>query len=129
MEEYFSAVHKMEQTVLFPSLLQEVSLESQDDVFDSGSGGKDLYEYYMLLKSIKLVVEGGLVPLDHQKPPIVARGKEQEIKEEDLEGFFYYHVSSLYRILTQLTRRANAVTSKYNEIMGQINGNEKRLSF
>ncbi|KAH0625248.1 hypothetical protein JD844_033611 [Phrynosoma platyrhinos] len=79
---------------------------------------------------MSLELKGGLVPLDHQKPPIVARGKEQEIKEEeDLEGFFYYHVSSLYRILTQLTRRANAVTSKYNEIMGQINGNEKRLSF
>ncbi|XP_062830577.1 thyroid hormone-inducible hepatic protein [Anolis carolinensis] len=126
MEEYFSAVHKMEQTVMFPSLLQGVSLEGKEDTSDSGSEEKDLYEYYMLLKSIKLVVEGGLLPRSHQTSLV----SEEEVHEdEDLEGFFHYHVSSLYRVLTQLTQRANAVTSKYNEIMGQINGNEKRLSF
>nr|XP_060622960.1 thyroid hormone-inducible hepatic protein-like [Anolis sagrei ordinatus] len=126
MEEYFSAVHKMEQTVMFPSLLQGVPLEGQEDTSNSSSEKKDLYEYYMLLKSIKLVVERGLLPRSHPTSHV----REQEVKEEeDLEGFFHYHISSLYHVLTQLTRRAHAVTSKYNEIMGQINGNEKRPSF
>nr|XP_020666609.1 mid1-interacting protein 1-B-like [Pogona vitticeps] len=130
MEEYFSAVRKMEQTVMFPSLLQGAPLAEQANTLDTDSNEKDLYEYYMLLKSIKTMVEGGLVPLNNQTFHIAAQTKEQEIKEEDdLEDLFYYHVSSLYRVLTQLTRRANAVTSKYNEIMGQMNQNEKRLSF
>ncbi|XP_062983936.1 thyroid hormone-inducible hepatic protein-like [Elgaria multicarinata webbii] len=130
MEGYFSAVRKMEHTVMFPSLLQGVSLEGQDDTLEANSDEKDLYEYYTLLKSIKLLAEGGLVPLDHQKSHIATRLKEQEGKEkDDLEGFFYYHVSSLYRVLTHLTRRANAVTSKYNEIMGQINPSENSFGF
>ncbi|KAJ7320002.1 hypothetical protein JRQ81_019513 [Phrynocephalus forsythii] len=129
MEEYFSAVRKMEQTVMFPSLLQGVSLGDLANTLDSSSNEKDLYESYTLLKSIKTMVEDGLVPLN-QTFPVATQMKEQEIKEEeDLESLFYYHVSSLYRILTRLTRRAKAVTSKYDEIMGQMNQNEKRLSF
>nr|XP_028581424.1 thyroid hormone-inducible hepatic protein [Podarcis muralis] len=128
MEDYFSAVRKMEQTVMFPSVLQGVPLEWQDNTPEADSGGKDLYDYYTLLKSMKLVVEGGLLPLSNQNPDVASRLKEQEEKEkQNPEGYFYYHVSSLYRVLAQLTRRANAVTSKYNEIMGQINQGEIHL--
>ncbi|XP_034971609.1 mid1-interacting protein 1-B-like [Zootoca vivipara] len=128
MEDYFSAVRKMEQTVMFPSILQGVPLEWQDSTPEADSSGKDLYDYYKLLKSIKLMVEGGLVPLDNQNPEVATRLREQEEKErQNLEGYFYYHASSLYRVLAQLTRRAIAVTSKYNEIMGQINQGEIHL--
>ncbi|XP_066475548.1 thyroid hormone-inducible hepatic protein-like [Tiliqua scincoides] len=130
MEGYFSAVRKMEQTVLFPSLLQGVSLKEGDDPSEADSCDKDLYEYYTQLKSIKLLVEGGLVPLNDRKPHVATQLQEQEGKEAvDLEGYFYYHVSSLYRVLTLLTRRANAVTVKYNEIMGQINQSENYLGW
>lgn len=123
MEGYFSAVRKMEQTVLFPSLLRGVSLEGAPSEADNCD--KDLYEYYTQLKSIKLLVEGGLVPLNDRKPHVATQLQEQEGKEAtDLEDYFYYHVSSLYRILTLLTRRADTVTMKYNEIMGQINQSE-----
>ncbi|XP_048351297.1 mid1-interacting protein 1-B-like [Sphaerodactylus townsendi] len=124
MEEYFSAVSKMEQTVMFPSLLRGISLDKLDDPTEADSGSKDLYEYFMQLKSIKGMVEGGLAPLEGRDPSIAVRLREQEDREKaDLEGFFYYHVSNLYRILNQLTRRADAVTTKYNEIMCQINRN------
>ncbi|XP_060622959.2 thyroid hormone-inducible hepatic protein-like [Anolis sagrei] len=114
MEGYFAAVRKMEQTVMFPSLLLGVSLENQDD--------KDLHEYYSLLKSIKLAAEGGLAPLKEKSL------SEEEGKEEaDLEGLFHFHVSCLHHILTRLTSMANTVTSKYNEIMGQIGQNEFSL--
>nr|XP_056714719.1 thyroid hormone-inducible hepatic protein [Euleptes europaea] len=124
MEEYFSAVSRMEHAVMFPSLLRGISLDDQDDPTEADSGDKDLYEYFMLLKSIKRMVEGGLAPLEGQDPSVATRLREQEDQEKaDLEGFFYYHVSNLHRILTQLTRRAEVVTTKYNEIMGQINQN------
>ncbi|XP_033001911.1 mid1-interacting protein 1-B-like [Lacerta agilis] len=129
MEGYVSAVRKMEQTVLFPSLLLGVSLEDQAETFETDSsngdsGERDLYEDFTLLKSIKGRAEVGLAPLDFQDPSL----KEEESKgKADLEDLFRYHVSGLHRVLTQLTRRANAVTSKYNEIMGQINQNEISL--
>ncbi|XP_053167325.1 mid1-interacting protein 1-B-like [Hemicordylus capensis] len=124
MEGCFSAaVQKMEQMVMFPSLLQGVSLEEQGgDTSEADSADKDLYEYYVLLKSIRQMVEGGLVPLDSRKPQTATRLKGQEGKEEDdLEGLFYHHVSALTSVLNQLTRRANTVTSKYDEIMRHFN--------
>ncbi|XP_062830578.1 thyroid hormone-inducible hepatic protein [Anolis carolinensis] len=113
MEDYFAAVRKMEQTVMFPSLLLGVSLENQDD--------KDLHEYYSLLKSIKLAAEGGL------KEKSLGLPEEDGKEEADLEGLFHFHVSCLHHILTRLTGMANTVTSKYNEIMGQIGQNEFSL--
>ncbi|XP_042315095.1 mid1-interacting protein 1-B-like [Sceloporus undulatus] len=126
METYFSAVQKMEQTVMFPSLLRGVSFEEREDAFEADAdGAKDLYEYYAQLKSLKQMVEGGLVPSEsHRLPGTATWVKEQVAKEEqDLATLFYYHVSALHRILHQLTRRANTVTSRYNEIMQQINQN------
>lgn len=127
MEGYFSAVQKMEQTVMFPSLLLGVSMEDQRDAIHGSSDDRaptdrDLYEYFTLLKSIKLTAEGGLGALKDKCLHI----REDEVKEEkgDLEGLFHYHVSGLRHVLVELTRRANTVTSKYNEIMGQINRNE-----
>ncbi|KAJ6664858.1 hypothetical protein lerEdw1_005830 [Lerista edwardsae] len=128
MEGYVSAVRKMEQTVMFPSLLQGVSLEGQDDTIKTSSSDKDLYEYFTLLKSIKQMAEGGLAPLHNRNPSITARlGEEESREKSDLEGQFHYHVSGLYHVLTQLTTRANTITSKYNDIMGQIYPNEISL--
>ncbi|XP_026562545.1 thyroid hormone-inducible hepatic protein, partial [Pseudonaja textilis] len=119
MQRYFSAVRHMEQTVMFPSLLQGVLLEDQEDPAGTDSEkecprDRDLYDYFTLLKSIKSTVESGL-------PPLRSREEEEAREKTDLEGLFRYHISGLYHVLTQLTTRANAVTSRYNEILGQIN--------
>ncbi|KAM3837565.1 thyroid hormone-inducible hepatic protein [Vipera latastei] len=131
MQRYFSAVRNMEQTVMFPSLLQGVSLEEQDGPAGVNSGmekshDRDLYDYYTLLKSIKSRVESGLPPLNDKS----LKSREEEAaaaaaakEKTDLEGLFRYHVSGLYHVLAQLTSRANTVTSRYNEILGQINQN------
>ncbi|XP_054830221.1 mid1-interacting protein 1-B-like [Eublepharis macularius] len=130
MEEYFSAVRKMEQTVMFPSLLREVSLDEHDSRLAVDLGNKDLYEYYTLLKAIKQTAEGGLLSPDTQASPVAPGLKDQEGKEKaDLEGLFHYHVSSLYRVLTRLTETAKTVTSRYNQIMGRIYQNEMSLSW
>lgn len=114
---------------MFPSLLRGVSLEEQDAGFEEDSdNAKDLHGYYTQLKSIKQMAEGGLVPSDGRQPCLSARGKGNEAEEEaNLERLFYYHISALQGVLHQLTRRANAVTSRYNEIMQQINQNEISL--
>lgn len=113
---------------MFPSLLQGVSLEGVEDAVKTSSGDKDLYEYFTLLKSIKQMAEGGLAPLNDQKRGITTCLGDQESREKaDLEGLFHYHVSGLYHVLNQLTTRANNITSKYNDIMGQIYPNEISL--
>ncbi|KAL8191231.1 UNVERIFIED_CONTAM: hypothetical protein K2H54_070434 [Gekko kuhli] len=120
----------MEQTVLFPSLLREVALEEHDGGLEADLGEGDLYESYALLKSIKQTAEGGLLSVATHTSPIVPGLKDQEGREEaDLEGLFHYHVSGLYRVLTRLTERAKTVTSRYNQIMGQINHSEGSLSW
>ncbi|XP_005290620.1 thyroid hormone-inducible hepatic protein [Trachemys scripta elegans] len=130
MEEYFSAIRKMEQAVMFPSLLRGVYMEQQDDASTGDFGNRDLYEYYMQLKSIKLAVEGRLAPLNESKHQITSREEVQENGEEaDLEGLLYHHFTGLYRVLTHLTRKANALIRKYNEIIGQINQSEITLTW
>uniref|UniRef100_A0A8D0BIW6 Uncharacterized protein n=1 Tax=Salvator merianae TaxID=96440 RepID=A0A8D0BIW6_SALMN len=124
MEGYVSAVRKMEQTVMFPSLLLGVTLEDQSNSSQKDTGERDLYDYFTLLKSIKMMAEGGLAPLGNQKP---TTREEKSEEKADLEGLFRYHVSGLCHVLTQLTRTADTVTSKYNEIMGQINQSDISL--
>ncbi|XP_074838173.1 thyroid hormone-inducible hepatic protein [Carettochelys insculpta] len=125
MEEYFSAIRKMEQAVMFPSLLRGVYMEQEEGTATGNFGNRDLYEYYLQLKSIKIAVEGQLVPLSESKHQISSREDVQESGEEaDLEGLLYHHFTGLYRVLTHLTRKANDLTRKYNEIIGQINQNE-----
>ncbi|XP_026544913.1 thyroid hormone-inducible hepatic protein [Notechis scutatus] len=126
MQRYFSAVRHMEQTVMFPSLLQGVLLEDQEDPAGIDSEkecprDRDLYDYFTLLKSIKSTAESGLPPLNEKC--LSSREEEEAREKTDLEGLFRYHISGLYHVLTQLTTRANAVTSRYNEILGQINQN------
>uniref|UniRef100_A0A8C8RQY2 Thyroid hormone responsive n=1 Tax=Pelusios castaneus TaxID=367368 RepID=A0A8C8RQY2_9SAUR len=130
MEEYFSAIRNMEQAVMFPSLLRGVYMEQQDDTSSAVSGNRDLYESYIQLKSIRLMLEGRLVPLNESKHQITNREEVQENGEEsDLEGLLYHHFKGLYRVLTHLTRKANALTRKYDEIMGQINQSEITLTW
>ncbi|XP_039225965.1 thyroid hormone-inducible hepatic protein [Crotalus tigris] len=118
-EKYVSAIQKMEQTVMFPSLLRGVSLEDLEDTFGAG---KDLFEHFTLLKSGKGMLEGGLLPLRIEKQlPVAPQEKQDNMEEDSLEDIFYYHLSSLYRVLHHLTQRALAVTAKYNEIMERIN--------
>ncbi|XP_063160560.1 thyroid hormone-inducible hepatic protein-like [Candoia aspera] len=118
--KYFSAIHKMEQMVMFPSLLRGVTFKEQEDGFGAGSVDKDLFEHFTLLKSGRGMLEGGLLPLRKEKPQVIPQVKEENMEKDNLEDILYYHLSSLYRVLHHLTQRADAVTSKYNEIMGRI---------
>ncbi|XP_025033127.1 mid1-interacting protein 1-B-like [Python bivittatus] len=126
MEKYFSAILKMEQTVMFPSLLRGVSFEEQEDGFGGQSDGdKDLYEYYVQLKSIRFLVEGSLAPLGDRLASFTPPRRDPGAKDNaDLQSLFSYHVAALRQVLQRLTQAANDVTSKYNGILRQINQSE-----
>ncbi|NXE54519.1 M1I1B protein, partial [Casuarius casuarius] len=121
MEQYFSATQKMEQEVMFPSLLRGVFPEPHDAA-PAADDQKDLYERYQLLKSIKPVVERGLGAATEQSLPSASTHKApDDAADADLEERLSHHLSGLQQVLTHLTRDANALTRRYSQILEQIN--------
>ncbi|XP_027798305.1 thyroid hormone-inducible hepatic protein [Marmota flaviventris] len=132
VDRYLAVVCNMEQVVMIPSLLRDVQLGGHGG--QAQMGAPDLYTYFTMLKTIRMDVEHGLLPREEWQAKVVSRkadeaGKEaaeiEEAKEEvsgelDLETQFHVHFSSLHRILTHLTVKAQEVTRKYQEMTGQV---------
>ena len=128
MEQYFSATQKMEQEVMFPSLLRGVSPQ-QDGAAPAEGGPADLYERYQLLKAIKPVVERGLASVTDQSPAGTnASTSSDEGAESNLEERLSHHVNGLQQVLTDLTKNTKALTRRYSQIMEQINLSEDQSS-
>lgn len=132
MDRYLAVARNMEQVVMIPSLLRDVQLSAHG--CQAQSGAPDFYNYFTMLKAIRVAVDHGLLPREEWQAK-VADGKNdgaeneaaetEETREErllgqlDLEAQFHLHFSSLHHILTHLTLKAEEVTRKYLEIMGQ----------
>nr|XP_033804458.1 thyroid hormone-inducible hepatic protein [Geotrypetes seraphini] len=111
-----SAIYHMEEMVMFPSLLRDVPLESATS---SDPGTRDMYEHYIMLKSIKVSMENGLIPLDEWKTTIAAADKEADaVETPNLEALFYSHFAGLLQTLNCLTKKANLLTKRYKDIIG-----------
>jgi hypothetical protein len=132
MDRYSAVVHDMEQMVMIPSLLRDVQLSEREG--QAHEGASDLYSYFIMLKTIRVEVDHGLLPREEWQAK-VASGKaieaeneavereeaqEERISELDLEAQFHLHFSSLHHILTHLTLKAREVTRKYQEMTGQV---------
>ncbi|XP_055493635.1 LOW QUALITY PROTEIN: mid1-interacting protein 1-like [Leucoraja erinacea] len=129
MNKFIAAVNNIDQTVMVPSLLRDVPLEDENKSNDNGvsstgassSDKRDMYNYFILLKSIKNDIEWGAVQLDDRK-----KGKAATIDirvdevegEEDLQKQFHYHLNGLYTILSKLIRKANTLTNRYKQEIG-----------
>ncbi|KAM9080175.1 LOW QUALITY PROTEIN: thyroid hormone-inducible hepatic protein [Megaptera novaeangliae] len=141
MDQYSAMVCNMKQLVMIPSLLWDVHLSVHGH---QAAGAPDLYNYFTMLKTICVDVEHGLLPWEEWKAK-VAGGKADEAENEaaeteeaeeervlgqlDLEAF-HLHFSSLPHILTHLTLKAEEVTRKYQEIMGQpIEASDSRKAY
>ncbi|XP_019966024.1 mid1-interacting protein 1-B-like [Paralichthys olivaceus] len=124
MNRFIGAVNNMDQTVMVPSLLRDVPLDDVGDVKtvtdDTASNGSacfqqdaDMYSSYVLLKSIRSVMEWGVLQGD-------GRGKERvgESEDDDLEKQFHFHLNGLHAVLSKLTRKANTLTNRYKEEIG-----------
>lgn len=133
MDRYSAVVRNMEQVVMIPSLLRDVELSGYGGSVQDGA--PDLYTYFTMLKSICVEVDHGLLPREEWQAKVAGNegseaeneaaeteeAEEDRLSEEmDLEAQFHLHFSSLHHILTHLTRKAQEVTQKYQEMTGQV---------
>ncbi|NXQ93778.1 M1I1B protein, partial [Sagittarius serpentarius] len=128
MEQYFSATQKMEQEVMFPSLLRGV-FPQQEGAAPAAGGRADLYERYQLLKAIKPVVEKGLASVtDQSLTGTDADTALGEGADSNLEERLSHHVNGLQQVLTDLTKNTKALTRRYSQILEQISLSEDQSS-
>ncbi|NXF73885.1 M1I1B protein, partial [Sclerurus mexicanus] len=128
MEQYFSATQKMEQEVMFPSLLRGV-FPQQDGAAPAAGSHTDLYERYQLLKAIKPMVEKGLASVNEQSPTGTDTDTAlDEGADSNLEERLSHHVNGLQQVLTDLTKNTKALTRRYSQILEQINLSEDQSS-
>nr|ADZ04653.1 thyroid hormone-responsive protein [Ambystoma mexicanum] len=96
MAKYTVATQNMEQVVMFPSLLRDVPVEWQQGICSADDGAQDLYESYMMLKSIRMTVETGAIPLDDWAAKEEIKDIKTEIEEcPDLEAMYQSHIKGL----------------------------------
>ncbi|NWV90730.1 M1I1B protein, partial [Machaerirhynchus nigripectus] len=130
MEQYFSATQKMEQEVMFPSLLRGV-FPQQEGAAPDAESHTDLYERYQLLKAIKPMVEKGLASVSDQSPTGADTDMDtasDEGADSNLEERLSHHVNGLQQVLTDLTKNTKALTRRYSQILEQINLSEDQSS-
>ncbi|XP_068556275.1 mid1-interacting protein 1-B-like [Anas acuta] len=132
MEQYFSATQKMEQEVMFPSLLRGVFPQQERDGEAPEGGPTDLYERYQLLKAIKPMVERGLASVTDPGSSGDAEGDAEvapvDGAEGNLEERLSHHVNGLQQVLTDLTKNTKALTRRYSQILEQINLSDDQSS-
>ncbi|KAM6382252.1 mid1-interacting protein 1-B-like [Alca torda] len=128
MEQYFSATEKMEQEVMFPSLLRGV-FPQQEGTAPAPGSHTDLYERYQLLKAIKPMVEKGLASVNDPIPTVTDGDTAlDEGADSNLEERLSHHVNGLQQVLTDLTKNTKALTRRYSQILEQINLSEDQSS-
>ncbi|XP_010901688.1 mid1-interacting protein 1-like [Esox lucius] len=140
MRRFIAAANNMDETIMVPSLLRDVPLEEQESAqparaTESNNEApcpnkqRDMYEHYLLLKSIKNDMEWGLlkremsggasflemaVKQEQRSHP----GGDSEDETSDLEGQFHYHLRGLFGVLSKLTVQADHLTNRYKREIG-----------
>ncbi|KAM8975859.1 thyroid hormone-inducible hepatic protein [Pelodytes ibericus] len=114
MTKYCKAARNMEQVVMFPSLLLDVPLEQA--LNPASDESKDLYELYLKLKTVRISLEHGLVPVEDQ----TMEAEDKTPNSMTNEVAFDYHFKGLFCILSQLTTESNILTSKYKNLTGMV---------
>lgn len=135
MNRFIGAVNNMDQTVMVPSLLRDVPLDTEDMKAESATAAAtngtayfpqdgDMYSSYVLLKSIRNDIEWGVLQGDEWRKEKagsenagVAEGAAAAV-DDDLEKQFHFHLKGLHAILSKLTCKANSLTSRYKEEIG-----------
>ncbi|XP_036404126.1 mid1-interacting protein 1-like [Megalops cyprinoides] len=143
MNRFIAAANNMDETIMVPSLLRDVPLEDQDGaapVVNHNNNNeelayhgkqRDMYEHYLLLKSIKNDMEWGLLRRDMNggasflEMAVKREGQQQQINggapmedTSDLESQFHYHLRGLFGVLSKLTVQADHLTNRYKREIG-----------
>nr|ACI66998.1 Mid1-interacting protein 1 [Salmo salar] len=143
MHRFIAATNNMDETIMVPSLLRDVSLEEQEsqqvEVVENNNEPsypnkqRDMYEHYLLLKSIKNDMEWGLLKREmsggasflemavkQEEQQSLTRGLPVD-ESSDLEGQFHYHLRGLFGVLSKLTVQADHLTNRYKREIGGAN--------
>lgn len=140
MNRFIAAANNMDETIMVPSLLRDLPLEEQADSEVEANNNnqelqcpnkqKDMYEHYLLLKSIKNDMEWGLLRREVSSGagflelPVKQEEKEQVTGDlllddnSDLEHQFHYHLRGLFGVLSKLTLQADHLTNRYKREIG-----------
>ncbi|KAL7400615.1 hypothetical protein ABVT39_014966 [Epinephelus coioides] len=122
LRRYSSAVNNMEQTILLPSLLRDVPSDEAWDCEAAEESCRDLYGTYQLLKAIRNTVESNLGLLDDHKSKNTVLNKTLEpLLDTDPEGLFRFHLTGLFSVMNDLTKKTQSLTEKYMDIIGVAN--------
>ncbi|XP_073343072.1 mid1-interacting protein 1-like [Pagrus major] len=139
MHRFIAAANNMDETIMVPSLLRDVPLEEQaaSEAVESNNNEspcpnkqRDMYEHYLLLKSIKNDMEWGLLKREMSSGAsflemAVKQEEQQRVTGElllddnsDLEHQFHYHLRGLFGVLSKLTLQADHLTNRYKREIG-----------
>ncbi|XP_068596469.1 mid1-interacting protein 1-like [Brachionichthys hirsutus] len=129
MHRFMAAASNMDETIMVPSLLRDLPLEERaaeaepNNNVDCPLKQRDMYEHYLLLKSIRNDMEWGLLKREvsagtsflemamKQQQPV--NGELLLEDDSDLEHQFHYHLRGLFGVLSKLTLEANNLTNRY----------------
>lgn len=138
MHRFIAAANNMNETIMVPSLLRDLPLEEQADGQVEANNNteppcpnkqRDMYEHYLLLKSIKNDMEWGLLKREMSSGAsfleMAVKQEEQQVSGEllldgnsDLEHQFHYHLRGLFGVLSKLTLQADHLTNRYKREIG-----------
>ena len=116
LRRYSSAVSDMEQTILLPSMLRDQVWDSQE----AEESCRDLYGNYLMLKTIRNAVESGLFHLGDREPENRPELSDTRL-DADPEALFRFHLSGLFSVMSDLTKKSQSLTEKYMDIIGVAN--------
>lgn len=137
MHRFIAAANNMNETIMVPSLLRDVPLEEQAAEVENNNNvpaypnkQRDMYEHYLLLKSMKDDMEWGLLKREMSSGAsflemAVKQEEQQPVTGElpidesnDLEDQFHYHLKGLFGVLSKLTVQADHLTNRYKREIG-----------
>jgi len=131
MHRFIAAANNMDETIMVPSLLRDVPLEEQlqgiqpPGVLENNNNmpsypnkERDMYEHYLLLKSIKNDMEWGLLNRDGGVSFLEMAVKQEEQQQQQQ---FHYHLRGLFGVLSKLTVQADHLTNRYKREIGCTN--------
>lgn len=141
MHRFIAAANNMDETIMVPSLLRDVPLEeraaselepnnNKNHESPCTNKQRDMYEHYLLLKSIKNDMEWGLLKREMSSGAsflemAVKQEEQQQVtgdllpdENTDLENQFHYHLRGLFGVLSKLTLQADHLTNRYKREIG-----------
>ncbi|GCC37228.1 mid1-interacting protein 1-B-like [Chiloscyllium punctatum] len=116
INRFLTSVTVMSGTIMVPSLLRDLPVEDGDNHIKSNvSEQKDMYDNYLLLKSIRNHIEWGIQDEQVKSDLESIKAREEGDDCGELQRQFHHHLDGLYNVLSKLTQQANRVTNRYTK--------------